>query len=211
MGQAAEEQLNRDIEHRRAELSRDLDALTDRVSPAHIVERRKRATRSRLRSMRDKVMGSAHDTRQGVSSAGSSAGDSVSQAADSVQGTAHDAVDTVQRETQGNPLAAGLIAFGAGWLASSMMPASDKEAQGAQRLVEAAKDSPVADEARSVGQEVGQSLKESATEAAEQVKSTAQDSAETVKQEGRSSAETVRQEGQDRAQHVQEDAKGRTS
>lgn len=56
MGQAAEEQLTRDIEARRAELSRDNDALTDKVSPAQIMERRKEATHSRFRSMRDKVM-----------------------------------------------------------------------------------------------------------------------------------------------------------
>jgi hypothetical protein len=211
MGQAAEEQLTRDIEARRAELSRDIDALTDRVSPAHMVERRKAATRSRFRSVRDKVMGSAHDTRNGLASAGSSATDSVSSAKDSVQGTAHDAADTVQRQTEGNPLAAGLLAFGAGWLVSSLMPATEKEAQGARQFVEAAKDSPVVDEAKSVGQEMGESLKESATDAAEQVKSTAQDSAETVKQEGQSSAETVKQEGQDRAQHVQEDVQSRTS
>lgn len=211
MGQAAEEQLTRDIERRRAELSRDLDALTDKVSPTQIVERRKQATRSRFRSMRDKVMGSAHDTRHGMSSAGSNAGDSMSNAAGSVRGTAQDAAGTVQRETEGNPLAAGLIAFGAGWLVSSMLPSSQKEARAAQQLVEAAKDHPIVDEARSVGQEMGQSLKESASDAAEQVKSRAQDSADTVKQEGQSSTEAVKQEGQDRAQHVQQDVKGRTS
>jgi hypothetical protein len=214
MGQAAEEQLTKDIDTRRAELSRDIDALTDKVSPAQVVERRKAATRSRLRSMRDKVMGSAQHTKQKAASGGSHATDSVQStahhAADSVQSTAHHAADTVERQTEGNPLAAGLVAFGAGWLASSLMPASEKEAHAAQRLVETAKDSPLVDEAKSVGQEMGESLKESATGAADQVKSTAQSSAEHVKQEGQSSAETVKQEGQGRAQHVQEDVKGRT-
>jgi ElaB/YqjD/DUF883 family membrane-anchored ribosome-binding protein len=204
MGQATEEQLTRDIEARRAELSRDLDALTDKVSPAQMVERRKQATRTKFRSMREKVMGSAHDTRHGFSSAGSSATDSVTSGAQS-------AVETIEQKTEGNPLAAGLIAFGAGWLISSLLPASEKEAQAAQQLVERAKESPVMDEAKSVGQEMGQNLKESAAERAQQVKSTAQDSAETVKQEGQSSAETVKQEGQSRAQHVTEDVKGRTS
>jgi hypothetical protein len=204
MGQAAEEQLTRDIDTRRAELSRDIDALTDRVSPAQVVERRKAATRSRVRSMRDKVMGSAQHTKQKAASGGS-------HATDSVQSTAHHAADTVERQTEGNPLAAGLVAFGAGWLASSLMPAHEKEAHAAQQLVETAKDNPLVDEAKSVGQEMGESLKESATGAADQVKSTAQSSAEHVKQEGQSSAETVKQEGQGRAQHVQEDVKGRTS
>jgi hypothetical protein len=211
MGQAAEEQLTRDIEARRAELSRDIDALTDKVSPAQMVERRKAATRSRFRSVRDRVMGSAHDSTQGMASAGFNATSSVSSAKDTVQGTVQDAAGTVQRQTEGNPLAAGLIAFGAGWLVSSLMPASEKEAHAARRVVETAKDSPLVDEAKSVGQEMGESLKGSATDAAEQVKSTAQESAETVKQEGLSSAETVKQEGQDRAEHVQEDVQSRTS
>ena len=204
MGQAAEEQLTRDIENRRAELSRDIDALTDKVSPAQMVERRKAATRSRFSSMRDKVMGSAHHTKHKAASAGS-------RATESVQGTAHDAADTVERQTEGNPLAAGLVAFGAGWLASSLMPAHEKEAQAAQQLVERAKDHPAVDEAKSVGKQMGESLKESASGAAEEVKGRAQESAEHVKQEGQSSAEAVKQEGQDRAQHVQEDVKGRTT
>ncbi|HEU4514344.1 MAG TPA: DUF3618 domain-containing protein [Nocardioidaceae bacterium] len=211
MGQATEEQLTRDIEARRAELSRDLDALTDKVSPAQMVERRKQATRSRFRSMRERVMGSAHDTRHSVSSAGGSATGAVSSATDSVTSGAQSAVGTIEQKTEGNPLAAGLIAFGAGWLVSSLLPASEKEAQAAQQLVERAKESPVMDEAKSVGQEMGQNLKESATQAAQQVKSTAQDSAETVKQEGQSSAETVKQEGQSRAQNVQQDVQNRTS
>jgi gas vesicle protein len=204
MGQAAEEQLTRDIEARRAELSRDIDALTDKVSPAQIMERRKEATRSRFRSMRDTVMGSAQDTRH-------SAGSSMSNAADSVTSGAQGAVDTIERRTEGNPLAAGLIAFGAGWLISSLMPTSEKEASAAQKLVKTAKDSPLVEEAKSVGQEMGQNLKESATEAAQEVKGTAQESVDTVKQEGQSSADTVKQEGQERAQHVQQEARDRTS
>ena len=204
MGQAAEEQLTRDIEARRAELSRDLDTLTDKVSPSQIVERRKEATRSRFRGMRDKVMGSAQDTRQGFSSAGS-------DATDSMRDGAQNAAGTVQRQTEGNPLAAGMIAFGAGWLMSSLMPASEKETRLAQQAVDRAKESPLVDEAKSVGQEMGENLKESASEAADRVKSTAQDSAETVKAEGQSSTENVKAEGQSRAQNVQQDVKGRTS
>lgn len=213
MGQGTEEQLTRDIEARRAELSRDLDALTDKVSPAQMVERRKQATKSRLHGMKDKVMGSAQDTRAGFSSAGSNATGAMSGAADSVSSTTQGAVSTIEQKTEGNPLAAGLIAFGAGWLASSLLPASEKEAQAAQKLVETAKDKgqPLVDEAKSVGQEVGQNLKESATEAAEEVKASAQESAETVKQEGQSAAETVKQEGQSSAQTVRDDVQSRTS
>ncbi len=203
MGQAAEEQLTRDIEARRAELSRDLDALTDKVSPSQIMERRKQATRSRFRSVRDRVMGTAHDAHH-------RAGERAQGASGSVSGSAHSAADTIERQTEGNPLAAGLIAFGAGWLASSLLPASERESRLAQQAVDRVKDHPVVDEARSVGQEMGQNLKESAGHAADEVKGTAQESAEHVKAEGQSSAEHVKADGQSRAQRVQEDAKGRT-
>jgi gas vesicle protein len=201
MGQAAEERLSADIAGTRQELGRDVDALGDRVSPSQMMHRRKEATRSRLRSMREKVMGTAHDTRHGMSSAGSSVSDTASSAGDSVASTAQGAAHTVERQTEGNPLAAGLIAFGAGWLVSSLLPASEKEARAAQRMVEQAKEhgQPVMEEAKSVGQDMGQHLKESAQQAADEVKGTAQESTENVKQEGQSSA-----------QHVQEDVRDRT-
>jgi len=183
MGQGAEEQqLTSEIAASRAELSRDLDALTDKVSPAQMVERRKEATRSRFRSMRDRVMGSADDARQSMSSAGGS-----------VTGSAQGAVGTLERRTEGNPLAAGVIAFGAGWLVSSLLPASEKETRAAQQVVDRAKEhgQPLVDEARSVGQEMGENLKESAGQAAQEMKGTAQESAQAVKQEGQSSAQTV--------------------
>ena len=100
------------------------------------------------------------------------------------------------RDAQGNPLAAGLVAFGAGMLISALVPASEKEARVAQQAVDAAKEhgQPLVDEAKSVGQQVGQDLKESAQASAQQVKASAQDSVETVKAEGQSSAETVKQD-----------------
>ncbi|WIX84268.1 hypothetical protein QRX50_19710 [Amycolatopsis carbonis] len=33
----------------------------------------------------------------------------------------------VRRGTEGNPLAAGLIAFGAGWLVASLLPGTERE------------------------------------------------------------------------------------
>ncbi|HEX6684797.1 MAG TPA: DUF3618 domain-containing protein [Candidatus Limnocylindrales bacterium] len=184
MGQSPEErQLTEDIAATREDLSRNLDALTDRVSPSRIVERRKDAVRGRFQRMRDNVMG-----------AGSSG--SVSGTADSVSETAQGAVDTVTQRAQGNPLAAGLVAFGMGALVGSLLPASEKEAQAAQRVVDFAKEQgqPVLEEAKSVGQEVGQHLKEQASQAADQVKQSAQSSAQSVSEEGRSAAESVKED-----------------
>lgn len=187
MGQAAEERMTAEIAGTRESLSRDVDALADKVSPGRVVQRRKEAVRGRLSTFKDSVMGSAQ-------SAGGSAQGAAQSAAGSVGDTAHSAVDLVERRTEGSPLAAGLVAFGAGMVISSLIPASKAEAQAAQRITEAAKESPLMDEAKSVGQQVGQELKQSATEAAQEVKGTAQQAAQQVTDEGRSAAQTVQQE-----------------
>lgn len=191
MGTSTEEltMREREIAATRSSLSRDLDELTDKVSPRRVAHRRTEAAKSRLTSMRDKVMGSASDAQHRAASATGSVGDSVS-------GTAHQAVDTVQTRTEGNPLVAGAVAFGAGMLLSSLLPASDREARAAQRAVDAAKDSGVVDEARSVGQEMKDHLQDAAQQAAEEVKSTGAEAAQHVKEEGQSSAETVKTEAQ---------------
>jgi hypothetical protein len=133
-----------------------------------------------------------------------------------VQGAAQSAVsavqqapDTVVRQTQGNPLAAGLIAFGVGWLVSSLMPASEKErqlAQQAETAVRENKDALLAP-AKQAAQEIGDQLKPAAQQAVEEVKATAQDAAQTVKQEGQSAAQDV----QGQAQQSRETVQTRTS
>lgn len=190
MGQAPDEQqLTHDIEETRRDLSRNVDALTDRVSPSRVVDRRVQATKGRLSSVKDSVFGSAHDSSSTLSDKASSAGDTLSSAPG-------DATSTVKRRTEGNPLAAGVIAFGVGWLVSALLPASEKEQQAAQRIEDTAREhgQPVVDQAKQVGQDVGQQMKESATQSAQQVKATATDSAGRVQEEGRSSATTVAEE-----------------
>jgi ElaB/YqjD/DUF883 family membrane-anchored ribosome-binding protein len=178
-----------DIEATRADLSRNLDELSDKVSPQRVVQRRKDAARQSLTSVKDKVMGSAQDVKDRASSSGGTG-----SVKDSAQDAAHNAAGTVQSATAGNPLVAGAVAFGAGMLISALIPASKAEARGAQRVVEAAKEhgQPLIDEAKSLGHDIGQDLGESAKQAAQQVKAQAQDSAGTLKQEGQSSADTVK-------------------
>jgi gas vesicle protein len=211
-----------DIEATRASLSRDIDELTEKVSPARVVDRRKQAAKGKLGDVRDKVMGAApdldgvrsHVPGVGNGSGGSSGpgvGERASGVASSVSGSATGAVDTVAARAQGNPLAAGLVAFGAGMLISALLPSTDKETRVAQQAVQAAKDhgQPVLDEARSVGQELGADLKESATESAQQVKDTAAESVAHVKDQGQSSVRTVKDEGQSSARTVKD--QGQTS
>jgi len=98
-----------DIASTRAELSRDIDELTDKVSPTRVVERRKEAVRGRFGSLRDTVMGKADQVRGSAGATGSSMGQSASSAAGSVSDKATGALDTVGSKAEGNPLAAGLV------------------------------------------------------------------------------------------------------
>src|SRR3954452_9225048 len=130
--------IRRQIEETRRELSYDVDALNEKVNPSRVMDRRVSAAKGRMGRMRDKVMGSAQDSghtaQHMASDATSSMQDMASNATSSMQDMASNAAGAVQqapqtltRQAQGNPLAAGLIAFGVGWLVSSLMPVSEKE------------------------------------------------------------------------------------
>ena len=209
--------IRRQIEDTRRELSYDVDALNEKVNPARVMDRRVTAAKGRVSGIKDKVMGTAHDTRQSahgtasnaagsVQGAASSAAGSVQDAASSAAGAIQGAPDAAIRQTQGNPLAAGLIAFGVGWLVSSLLPATQKEqqlAQQAESAVRENKDALLAP-AKQAAQEIGDQLKPAAQDAVESVKSTAQDAAATVKNEGQSAAQDV----QGQAQQSKESVKG---
>lgn len=130
-------------------------------------------------------------------------------AAHRVSGTAQDTVSSARRQAEGNPLAAGLVAFGIGWLVSSLLPASQAEMRATERVQDAAKEhgGPVVEHAKQAASEVGETLKGSAQEAVQQVKEHAQDAAQTVKDEGASAARTVKDEGTSAAQTVSDDAR----
>ena len=66
MGQNTEELTTTpaDIEATRADLTRNIDELSDKVSPQRVVERRKEAARNSLSSVRDKIMGSADEREE---------------------------------------------------------------------------------------------------------------------------------------------------
>ena len=198
------DQIRSEIDQTQRELSADVDALTEKVSPQRIVERRVRRTRTTMTNMKDRLMGSTSDTYQTAGSAASGVGDSVgaraSAARDTVADTASSAADTVRsapetvrRRAEGNPLAAGLIAFGAGWLLSSLLPASEPEQRVASQVKDFAVEQgrPVAGQLGEAGQQAAEQLKESAQQRAETVRQTAADAASTVAGETQSAASDV--------------------
>ncbi len=111
----------------------------------------------------------------------------------------------VKTKTQGNPLAAGLIAFGAGLLLSSLIPASDKEREAADALKTAAE--PLTTELTDAAKDMAEGLKEPAQAAMDNVKATATDAADHVKAEGQDAAAEVRNTATDAKDHVQDQVK----
>jgi hypothetical protein len=171
--------IRADIERTRASLSDDVNALADEVNPRNVMRRKTQWVTGAISSVKESVMGSASHAQETAGDAARSLGDA-----------AANAPEQLTRRTQGNPLAAGLIAFGLGALVSSLIPATDRE----RSLAAEAKDKaqPLVDETRQIAQDAASELKEPAQQAAEAVKQSATDAATTVKDESRSAASDVR-------------------
>ena len=171
MGQTTEE-LRERLDSQRDELGRDLDAIGDRVSPGRIVDRRKAAVRDSFGRARNAVMGTA-DT------AASSTTDRVKDAASAVGDAASAAPRAITSGTQGNPFAAGMIAFGAGALLGSLLPTTEPEARAARQVqptFEAA-----ASKAGGQAQQIADTMKEHAGDAAERLQESVHSAADDIK------------------------------
>jgi uncharacterized protein YjbJ (UPF0337 family) len=184
------ERIRREIEGTQQNLSSDVNALTEKVSPNRIVGRRVDRVRTAVGGAKDRIMGSAADQASTagdkVGAVASTAGDKVNSAADAVG----DAPKSIRRGTQGNPLAAGLIVFGAGWLVSSLLPASKPERQLAGHATDLAQEH-LAPAARHLAEQVKDNMSEPVQHAADSVRSDAADAASAVKDEARSATEDV--------------------
>jgi gas vesicle protein len=191
--------IRAEIESTRRNLSGDVDALADKVTPSKIADRQKRKVKGAFHSFTEKIMGSDDDEYyygHPHQSVAGKAGDAIGDAKDATV----DAGRRVVRKAEGNPVAVGLIAFGVGLLAASLIPASDKEQELAAKAKEAAQ--PVLQEAAEVGKQVANDLKEPAQEAVESVKETAQESVEAVRAEAADRASDVSDDAREAGQRV---------
>ncbi|MFJ4999688.1 DUF3618 domain-containing protein [Microbacterium sp. NPDC088619] len=177
--------IRADIERTREDLGLDVDALADKVSPSKIVDRQMGKVRGVFGSVRDRVMGAADDTGSSFSDAGSHLGD---------------VKDRAVAKAEGNPLAVGLIAFGIGLVAASLVPASTKEKDLAATVKDQAQ--PLVDEVTDVAKEVGEHLKEPAQASVAAVKDSAQDSVSAVKDEAQTAAHEVKDQAQQAREHI---------
>ncbi|MCS6711444.1 DUF3618 domain-containing protein [Brachybacterium sp. EF45031] len=214
------DEIRAEIERTRYALGQDVDALAEKVSPAKAMGRQTNRIKDGIQNMKENIMGSADDNN------GPSVGDRARYAAQDVQGTvgeyadqareyAHQAGDKasewageaqravqqapaqVRRQTRGNPLAAGVIAFGAGMLLSALLPSSQVEQNAANRAKDSA--APLLDAAKEKATEAAQQLRE-------ELEPEARDAAASLKDSAAQSAQNLKSEGADKAQQVKDSA-----
>jgi uncharacterized protein YjbJ (UPF0337 family) len=190
------DEVRADIERTRRELSRDVDTLEEHVRPSAVARRQTARARAGVGRLRDRVMGTS---RSAGHQAGHQAADRVQHATDSVRdaaGSVGDAVSgaprTVRDQTQGNPLAVGLVAFGLGLVAASLVPATRQESEAAGRVKEAA--APLVDDLKEAGGSMAEELKGAAQEQAEGLRDSARDAGQDVAEHGRQAAQGVAQD-----------------
>lgn len=202
-GTRSPEEIRREIEETRADLGTDINELEYKVDPSRIRQQKtyevKRGVRDRWSRVTDSVMGSRQDVGRHTQSAQSRAGDLT----DGAKQTLTDAPERARQQAQGNPLAAGLIAFGGGMLLAALLPATEKEQQAAQELRDRYAE-PVKEELKSVGQQAREELQPKAQEAAERVKGTAQEGAQHTREEAQGTAQQLQGEAKERAQQTRE-------
>lgn len=182
------DEIRRDIEQTRRELATDVDTLHEKVSPSAVASRRVQSAKGAVSSMKDKVMGSAESAGQSTAGGVSAVGDTVASAP-----------SMARERARGNPMAAGVIAFGAGWLVSSLLPASEKEKQAAMQVKDKASEhsETLTAPMKHAAQEMKENLQQPAQDAAASVRSTATDAASTVQDTAKSAKDDMAAQARD--------------
>jgi hypothetical protein len=196
------EELRSEIERTREELTYDVDRLADHTVPSRVVGRKVAGVKARARSVADRVMGARDSVQDTASNAGDRARDTATMAGEKVQETAHSVAgtvretpDTLARQTRGNPLAAGVIAFGAGLLVASLLPETGAEKRAGAAVAD--RSEGLVDKARETARDMASDLGDTAKDAAGSVQNTAREAAgntaQQAKESGRSAVEQTRQ------------------
>ena len=223
------DEIRPDIERTRAALSDDVDDLAESVKPKNVAGRQVGKVKEAASNIKERVMGSddddvstgavgtvsdkassakdavadrAYAAKNAVADRAYGAKDTASQKASGARDAVREAPRRMKRRAQGNPLAAGVVAFGLGMLVSSLIPSSEKEREAVSQLQQNL--DPVKQKATEVAKDVGESLKPAAQEAAASVKTTAQEGVETVRLEGQSAAQDVKDQAQASKETVQQ-------
>lgn len=165
--------LKQDMESRRASISHTIDELENRVHPGRVTARGKYRVRQQVTSWKDNIMGAADDGTGRMK-------DRMSGMAD----TAGQAPQQMVSKAKGNPLAAGLIAVGAGAIIGGLLPTTRQE----ERMVEDMQPdlNRAASEVREAGMSMAEDVKESVSESVEHVKESVKSSAQEMTDQAKS-------------------------
>lgn len=210
---ARTDELREDIDRRRDDISRTVNQMQNRVSPARVMARNRYRVRRWFVDTKDQLMGndepnySWHQSEneygelqrsqrtgenmtdriaETASHAGARAseiatevGDRVTEAASDAKAALSDAPQQLRQQTRGNPLAAGIVAFGGGLLLGGILPKTRVEHDLAQRIEPTMSNAMSA--AKETGLEVAEDLKEDARESVEAVKEVGAEAGEHLK------------------------------
>ena len=201
------EALRAEIARTRAELSDNVDTLTETANPKNIAHRQTDKVKSAAQNVREHLMGAPDDPDDAgtLGEKSDAVKDRLGDAQDRATGALERASDTprqVKRKARGNPLAAGLIAFGIGYLIAGAIPASRKEQDATARLQEKA--APLKDKLSEAASEMGERLREPAQDAVAAVKDAAGDAAATVKDQGVAAKDDVQSQVNESKSNVQD-------
>jgi len=183
------DELREEIAERREGIGRDLTAIGDRVSPGRMADRSKERARRNVASWRTRVMGSADHVKTSIGGAASSA---TGSAGSGVGQRISDTEDMVTERVEGSPIAVGLVAFGLGFIAGSLLPATRQE----QRLAE--KVEPQLDQ-------LAQTVGSTARQAADKVAPTVSEELDAAKGEAKDAVSSAKESAKDELQSARED------
>lgn len=159
-----------DIERAREDLRHNVDALQEKLSPTRAAKRSAARIGESVSQARDTLMGTAED--------------GVAKTQDSMAGVS----DQISRGTRGNPVAVGLGAFALGWMVSSLIPASRTERNAAGSLLDsdmaASMVQPIADTARALAENAGDNAKQAAHEVSREAQTAASAVSESIGSNG---------------------------
>jgi ElaB/YqjD/DUF883 family membrane-anchored ribosome-binding protein len=98
-------QVRAEAERTQEDLRRNVHELNERANPARVVGRQVEGMQSSLGRMRQRVMGAPQMVAQ----------------------TGEDASSSIRGQAKGNPLAAGAVALGVGWIIGGLLPVTEAE------------------------------------------------------------------------------------
>lgn len=192
------DEIRREIERTRAELSDNVNALGDSAKPSNMVREQVDQVKEGVHGFKERIFGS--DTNPYDDGALGAVGDRAGTAV-------ADAPRQVKASTRGNPLAAGLIAAGIGALIGGLIPASQMEKERATQLKDAAE--PAIEELKALATEAKDNLQPLAEEAAGSIKEVAQGAAQNIKADAQAATDEVSEQARLSAERVKADAQAK--